>query len=154
MAKGRTRCRVLKLQSAEVAVENTLQKHGLLSPEHQAESGKLSTAMRELQGAKDDELPEYDAAWYPAIWKAYTEFGPSSDWPHGHGGFLSPQNGTCLTAGPLSPDIVGAKSPDGGRQAARKRARDASTTSVESSGQATSLDGPRGTNGHCIRDFC
>ena len=86
MAKGRTRCRVLKLQSAEVAVENTLQKHGLLSPEHQAESGKLSTAMRELQGAKDDELPEYDAAWYPAIWKAYTEFCPSSDWPHGHCG--------------------------------------------------------------------
>ncbi len=128
------------MQSAQVAVENTHKNHGLISPEYQAESGKLAIAQRELQGAQDEELAVYDAAWYPALWKAYTEFGPSSDWPHGHGGFLSPRNGMCLTAGPLSPDIVCAKSPDGGRQATRKRARDAATTSCESSGQATNLD--------------
>ena len=44
------------------------------------------------------------------------------------------------SAGPLSPDIVCAKSPCGGRQATHKRARDAATTSGESSGQATNLD--------------
>ena len=43
------------------------------------------------------------------------------DDPHGHGGFLSPQNGGCLTSGPL-PDGVPAdvQSPNGGRKRARQ----------------------------------
>ena len=57
--------------------------------------------------------------------KAYIVFGPSDENPHGHGGFLSPRNGACLSAGPLSPEVSSyVKSPGGGRADARKRARD------------------------------
>ena len=64
------------------------------------------------------------------------------DSPHGHGGYLSPCHGTCLTAGPLSPEIAGGKSQDGGtsRAASRKRAREAATSSGESSDQSKILE--------------
>ena len=61
--------------------------------------------------------------------KAYIVFGPRDENPHGHGGFLSPRNGACLSAGPLSPEVSSdVKSPD-----ARKRARDGEVGSSKDS---------------------
>ena len=66
--------------------------------------------------------------------KAYIVFGPSDENPHGHGGFLSPRNGACLSAGPLSPEVSSdVKSPGGGRADARKRARDGEVGSSKDS---------------------
>jgi hypothetical protein len=120
-----------KVQGAHAAVEQAQTIHGPDSQEYQAEQVKRDCALRDLQIAKDEEPAEYDAAWYPTLWKAYTAFGPSMESPHGHGGFLSPSNGTCLTAGPLSPEIAAPKNSDGGRAAARKRAREATTPTTQ-----------------------
>ncbi len=38
-----------------------------------------------------EELPEFDAEWFPSVWRAYIEFRPSMENPHGNGGFLSPK---------------------------------------------------------------
>ncbi len=80
------------MQSTHAAVENAEKNHGLDSGDYQAEQVKRDCALRDLQIAKDEETAEYDAAWYPTLWKAYTEFGPSMESPHGHGGFLSSHN--------------------------------------------------------------
>ena len=65
--------------------------------------------------------------------KAYIVFGPSDENPHGHGGFLSPRNGACLSAGPLSPEVSSdVKSPGGGRADARKRALDGEAKEMDS----------------------
>jgi hypothetical protein len=57
------------------------------------------------------------------LWKAYLTFGPSNYCSHGHGSFLSPQNGTCMTAAPLSFEAAAdnVKSPGGSRADARNR---------------------------------
>ena len=91
-----------------MAVTNAGKNYGLLSrdSEFRAEKDKHDYALRELQIAKDEELAEYDAGWFSTLWKAYTEFGPSMDSPHGHDCFLAPCNETFLTAGPLSPEIA------------------------------------------------
>ena len=51
-------------------------------------------------------------------------FGPTLEDHHGHGGFLSPGNGACLTSGPI-PDGAqdNAQSPHSGRKRAREDAR-------------------------------
>ncbi len=37
----------------------------------------------------------------PTLWRSCSEFWPSMENPHGHGGFLSPKNGACMTSWPL-----------------------------------------------------
>ena len=63
----------LLVLGAHVALENALKNHGLPSQEYKAEQDKRDCALRDLQIAKDEEPAEYDAAWYPTLWKAYIE---------------------------------------------------------------------------------
>ena len=96
-------------------------EHGLVSPIYLSAEDRLKSAVMELEAVKAEEVPAFETDWFPTLWRSYLVFGPSLDDPHGHGGFLSPQNGGCLTSGPL-PDGVPAdvQSPNGGRKRARQ----------------------------------
>ena len=98
----------------------------MLSENTQVAQKALDTSLKDLQNAKTEELSDFDDAWYSTLWRSYRAFGPSEEQPHGHGGFLSPLNGTYLSSGPLPPE-AGLASPlpggSGGRAATRKRAQ-------------------------------
>ena len=112
------------LQSTRI-LEETQKSTGLISEKSQVAQKALDAALTDLEHARNEELSDFDDAWYPTLWRAYRAFGPSEEQPHGHGGFLSPHNGTYLSNGPMPPE-TGFSSPppggSGGRAATRKRA--------------------------------
>jgi hypothetical protein len=68
----------------------------------------------------------------PTLWRSYLEFGPSMENPYGHGGFLSPKNGACMTRGPL-PDAENESVLSPTSSGSQKRAREkAQTDQVDS----------------------
>jgi hypothetical protein len=103
-----------KVLDARKVIETLQASDGLPSETYDAAEKCFDSVLKELQIAKDEEPAEYDALWHPTLWKAYEAFGPSADNPHGYGGFLASHNGTCMTAGPNSPEADCMKSPNGG----------------------------------------
>ncbi len=78
-------------------------------------------------------LPEFDPEWFPTLWGAYLAFGPSLENPHGHGGFLSPRNGACMTSGPMADVDQGNAPSELGRKRAREQANSKSALATPSS---------------------
>jgi hypothetical protein len=138
-----------KVQDAKKATEAAEQEDGLLSARALMAAAQVEGAIKERDIAKAEELAVFDLEWFPTLWRTYTVFGPTLDNPHGHAGFLSLQNGACVTSGQL-PDGAGHTRPADGRTpcSSRKRVReeDAQTKSEGSpSIPSSSSSGERST---------
>eukprot|EP00291_Cryptomonas_curvata_P001546 CAMPEP_0172178108 /NCGR_PEP_ID=MMETSP1050-20130122/15834_1 /TAXON_ID=233186 /ORGANISM="Cryptomonas curvata, Strain CCAP979/52" /LENGTH=420 /DNA_ID=CAMNT_0012850753 /DNA_START=16 /DNA_END=1274 /DNA_ORIENTATION=+ len=121
-----------KVQEAKKANEAAELEDGLLAATTLMTAAQVNGAVKELEIAKAEDLPVFDPDWFPTLWRTYMNFGPSLDEPHGHGGFLSPQNGACMTGGPQPDGADHARTPCSGR----KRVREDTQTK---SGEAPSI---------------
>ncbi len=99
-------------------------QHGLVSAAAAETKEAMDRAFAEMESMKAEELPDFEVEWVPTLWRSYCEFGPSMENQHGHGGFLSPKNGACMTSGPLqeaeneselSPTVSGSRKGPGKR---------------------------------------
>ena len=91
-----------KVHDAAKGHKAIMQTVGLMSEKVQEAATYLEDAVKEMETISAEALPEFDPEWFPTLWRAYLAFGPSLENPHGHGGFLSPRNGACMTSGPMA----------------------------------------------------
>ena len=75
-----------KVLWTESKVQDAIKEHeaaklqagpGLLSPTVQATSERMDSAVKELETAKAEELPEFDSDRLPTLWRAYLVFRPT-----------------------------------------------------------------------------
>jgi hypothetical protein len=108
------------MQDAKKINNSALQEEGLLSERVQATTTHFNNAVKEMEIIRAEAFPDFDPEWFPT--RAYMAFGPSLDDPHGHGGYLSPHNGTCISKGPLTDVDLGGCVLEKGLKRARERA--------------------------------
>ena len=72
-----------KVLRAESKVQDARKEHdaaklqagpGIVTPTVQATAERINSAVKELETAKADELPDFESEWFPTLWKAYMVF--------------------------------------------------------------------------------
>ncbi len=80
LIKGKVARAESKVQDARKQNELIKQHNGNLSVSEE----QMSSALKDLDSAKAEEVPEFDPDWFPTLWRAYMAFGPTLEDRHGH----------------------------------------------------------------------